>query len=403
MSYISNIGIRPGSWQDAFGRLRVSEPTNLFNAQLQYDLNPYIWDTILAGAGSVTHQANRSSAALSNGDTASGSRAVFTSRQYIRYQPGKSQQFFVTFVGNAAQTNVIKRIGLFDDENGIFVQQSGTGALSFTIRSYVTGAAVENTVAQASWNVDTLDGNGPSGVTIDFTKAQIFVADIEWLGVGSVRVGFVVDGEVIVAHQFNHANSLDSVYMSTANLPVRYEIINDGIAGAVAELEAICSSVNSEGGFAEDRAILQAVATPVALSCGTAGAVVLAIRPKLTFGGLTNRATIAIDGAEAVGSGDGRWELYYTNDWTAGAWNSVDANGVAEFSINATIGSGSRFAAALLSGTNQNRVVVGRDIRNRFPATLGANGTAQWGFALVGYSVTGSITVRGALGWLEFR
>ena len=402
MSYISNIGIRTGPWLDAFARLRVSEPATLFNAQLQYDLNPYIWDTILAGAGTVTHQPNRSSGLLSNGDTTSGNRAVFSSRQYIRYQPGKSQQAFVTFVGKAAQTNVIKRVGLFDDENGVFVQQESTG-LSFVIRSFATGSAVENSIAQASWNVDTLDGAGPSGVTLDFTKAQILVMDLEWLGVGSVRVGFVVNGEIVVAHQFNHANILDSVYMSTANLPVRYEIINDGIAGAVAELEAICSSVNSEGGFAEDRAILQAVATPVALSCGTTGAVVLAIRPKLTFAGLVNRSTIAIDNAEAVGSGDGRWELYYTSNWTGGAWTSVDANGMAEFSINATIGAGSRFAAAILSGTNQARVVVGRDITNRFPATLGANGTAQWGFALVGYSVTGSINVRGALGWLEFR
>jgi hypothetical protein len=402
MSYISNVGIRSGPWLDAFARLRVSEPANLFNSQLQYDLNPYIWDSILAGAGSVTHQPNRSSALLSNGDTVSGSRAVFSSRQYIRYQPGKSQQVFVTFVGGSGTTNVVKRVGLFDDHNGVFVQQQSTG-LSFVIRSFVTGVAVENTVAQANWNTDRLDGTGPSGITLDSTKAQILFMDLEWLGVGEVRIGFVIGGDIIIAHVFNHANILDSVYMSTANLPIRYEIINTGVAGAVANLEAICSSVNSEGGFAEDRAILQAVATPVALSCGTTGAVVLAIRPKLTFAGLTNRSTIAIDNAEAVGSGDGRWELYYTNDWTAGAWASVDANGMAEFSINATIGTGSRFAAALLSGTNQARIVVGRDITNRFPATLGANGTSQWGFALVGYSVTGSIDVRAALGWLEFR
>lgn len=57
----------------------------------------------------------------------------------------------------------------------------------------------------------------------------------------------MINGAIIICHAFDHANLTDSVYMSTPNLPLRYEISNDG-TGAAATLDCICSSVVSEGG-----------------------------------------------------------------------------------------------------------------------------------------------------------
>jgi hypothetical protein len=107
---------------------------------------------------------------------------------------------------------------------------------------------VDTRVAQDDWNGDKLDGTGDSGYTLDLTKAQIFWEDFEWLGVGSVRCGFVINGETIICHTFQNANNLTSVYMTTAILPVRYEITNTG-ASNVATLKQICSTVISEGGY----------------------------------------------------------------------------------------------------------------------------------------------------------
>jgi hypothetical protein len=71
--------------------------------------------------------------------------------------------------------------------------------------------------------------------------------DFEWLGVGSVRCGFIINGEYIVCHTFTNANEITATYMTTAILPVRYEITSTSAVAAT--LKQICSSVMSEGGY----------------------------------------------------------------------------------------------------------------------------------------------------------
>ena len=235
---------------DAFGRWRSSNPYGLFSSKTIADALPLLWDdAAVSGAGtSSTLNTNRASVTLGVGATTAGVRTRQTRRRF-NYQPGKSQLALITFVLGAAAAGITREVGLFDDRNGLFLRQNSTSAY-FVRRTYATGAAVDTAVAQADWNVDQLDGTGPSGITLDLSKSQILFTDFEWLGVGRVRMGFVVDGAFIVAHEFLNANSLDVVYMSTPNLPVRYQITNSG-AGAAATLEVICCSVMSEGGQEE--------------------------------------------------------------------------------------------------------------------------------------------------------
>lgn len=232
---------------DAFGRLRVSTPYTLFDGKLLRPLSGNNWSDVEAsgtGTGS-TYSANRASMAMSVSATTAGTRVRQSFRRFP-YTPGKSQLSLVTFVHGELASGISRKIGLFDNQNGIFLSTSGT-SIGLTRRSYVTGSAVDTTVQQAAWNIDPFDGTGPSGITLDLTLAQILVIDYEWLGVGRVRVGFNVDGVTYPAHQFLNANNLSSVYMSSPNLPLRYELENDG-TGAAATLEAVCSTVISEGG-----------------------------------------------------------------------------------------------------------------------------------------------------------
>jgi hypothetical protein len=150
-------------------------------------------------------------------------------------------------VAGAKVAGVQKLIGYFDDSNGIFFRVNGLTS-EMVIRSNVSGAPVDTAIPQAAWNLDRLDGTGPSGLTLDVADAQIFVCDFQWLGVGAVRVGFDIDGLIVWAHVFKNANSLTSVYMRTPNLPLRWEILGQGTAST---LEAICCSVASEGGQQE--------------------------------------------------------------------------------------------------------------------------------------------------------
>lgn len=232
---------------DAFGRMRVSEPFTIFDSKQILDNQPLFWDDQqTSGTGTTsTYNTNQASTTLAVSASTAGTR-VRQSKRRFNYQPGKSQQIFITGIIGSGAAGITKRVGLFDDNNGIFFELAGT-ALRARIRSNATGSLAYETVEQASWNIDSLDGNGPSGKTLDVSKAQIIIIDYEWLGVGSVRVGFVIDAEIIYCHAFHHANSVDKVYMSTPNLPIRFEIINDG-SGAVSSLTHICCSVASEGG-----------------------------------------------------------------------------------------------------------------------------------------------------------
>ena len=236
---------------DAFGRQRISNPEAIFNSKQIFDNQPLYWDDIQeSGTGtSSAYSSDRASSVLAVSATTAGKRTRQTFMRF-NYQPSKSQLIFITGIlkKSGGGSGITTRMGLFDNDNGLFLESNTTTNL--VLRSSVSGSPVDTSTTQASWNIDTLDGNGPSGITLDFSKTQILVIDFEWLGVGRVRFGFNVDGVTYYCHEILNANNKDAVYMSTPNLPLRYQIENDG-TGAASSLEAICSAVISEGGKEE--------------------------------------------------------------------------------------------------------------------------------------------------------
>ena len=273
---------------DAFGRLRVSNPFTIFDSQNRYQKDNQ-FDESTATGGTVTYTLNESTVNM-NVTTSSGSEVVRQSYRVMPYQPGKGLLFMGTFVMGTAQTNLRQRVGYFNTENGVFLQRSGS-TVSFVLRTNTSGTPSDaRTVNQADWNGDKLDGTGDSGYTLDLTKSQILFMDFEWLGVGSVRCGFIIDGQYIICHTFNNANDLNKVYMTTAILPVRYEIKADGAIASAATLKQICSTVVSEAGyqqaatnqFARRTSVLGSISTTflplvsIRLASDSLGAVVLA-------------------------------------------------------------------------------------------------------------------------------
>ena len=236
-----------GNNVDAFGRLRVSNPLTIFDSKNIMSQNN-LFNSTTANGGSVTYTANKSTVNL-NVTEAASSKTVRQSNRVMSYQPGKSLLIFNTFVMNTLTANLKQKVGFFDVNNGIFFYADGT-TLKIVRRTYTSGAAVDTEISQSSWNGDKLNGTGASGFTLDPTKSNILFIDVEWLGVGSVRVGFVINGQLITAHTFNNANSLTTVYMQTANLPIRYEIERAGtLTAGTYTLQQICSSCISEGGY----------------------------------------------------------------------------------------------------------------------------------------------------------
>ena len=218
-----------GTNVDAFGRLRVSQPFTLFDSSLRYADNGK-FDTAVTGTGTSLYNSDNTMS-LSVAGTGS---VVRETKRVFPYQPGKSLLILTTFSMNTPVEDLKQRVGYFGTQNGIFLETDDE-----EIYIVKRNAGVDVRVAQSDWNVNTLS-------TLDISKSQIFFIDIEWLGVGSVRTGFVIDGEFIITHVFHHANVITGTYMQTAILPVRYEIIS---TGATATMKQICSSVMSEGGY----------------------------------------------------------------------------------------------------------------------------------------------------------
>ena len=337
---------------DAFGRLRVSQPLTLFDSSHRYRDNG-LWNTLATIGGTAVFSANEGLVNL-NVTSTGGSQVVRETAKVFSYQPGKSLLVFNTFVMAPAQTGLRQRVGYFGTENGIYIQLRGD-ILSFVERSVVTGAITESIVPQAVWNVDTLDGNGPSGVTLDITKAQILFMDIEWLGEGTVRLGFVIDGVFILCHRFNHANLIASTYITTASLPLRYEISNEGTATA-ATLKQVCSTVISEGGY-ELRGAQQAVGTPI-LTPRTF-AVAGTYYPIVGFRLKSTRldAIAILTAVSLLGLGNGKnyaWRVVQAATITGGAWATTGADSSVEYNLTGASAAGGRILAqGYVNSSNQ--------------------------------------------------
>ncbi len=389
--------------QDAFGRQRVSNPTTIFDSQLQYDEVDLDWNEKLAGAGAVTHDAAGSFAILSVGTTSGD--GVIRQSPYQRYQSGKSQLLLASFDFAEAVTNCVKRVGYFDDDNGIYLEMDGS-AVSVVLRSKVSGSVVNTSVAQAAWNGDRHDGNGASGITLDLTKSQVFWCDMEWLGSGTVRCGFYHFGRPHVVHSFHNTNVANKPYMTTANLPVRYQITNDGTLGSTTLMRQVCSTVVSEGGFATDFGFTFAAGNGATGISVTTRRAILSIRPKATFNSIIVRALILpVEFGVFVTGKDAFVELIY-NPTLGGtpSWASVNDDSLVEFDIAGTTISGGIVIAHEHIPVGQGKgAAIANDIAARYPLHHDIDGNNPTHLTIAVTSLSTAAVSYGHQVWREIR
>lgn len=352
---VNNASFFSPTQSDAFGRLRVSNPLTLFDSQNQYhDSEQFV--TSVNGSATVTYNANSSTFLMSV--TSTGESAIRETTKTFVYQPGKSLFVLNTFVMNTPTAGITQRVGYFNTNNGIFFEASGT-TLNMVIRSYSNGSIVEDRIAQSSWNGDRLNGlggpNNLSGIELNVTLAQIFWTDIEWLGVGSVRVGFVIDGQYIVCHTFNHANQAGNTntYMGTAILPVRYELTS---AGPAANMRQICSTVISEGGYSfsgTPNGIGHVLGTPIRLS-NTPNVYTPLIAYRLKS---TNPDSVVLPVDFTIVPEDQaiiKYRIYTRAVTSGGTWTSTSANSSVEYNLAPTsVTSGDISYTSFLISNNQ--------------------------------------------------
>ena len=404
----SAVTIKDSANLDAFSRLRVSNPLTSFNGQFTYDLLPLLYESITAGGGAVTHNTTNRCANIAFTAAVATDKAYMQTYEYWPYQPGKSQLIFVTFNMESQAVNATKFAGYSDGINGIEFQVTGTD-IQFV--KYSGTSPGSSTVLQANWNLDKLDGTGSSAINLDISKTQILVIDLQALYVGRVRVGFDINGSIVYAHEFRHANIFTSPYIQYASLPVRCGMIATG--AVTTTMQFICSAVISEGGSDDDSrfgynftvqsGLISVAVTPTITH-------MLSIRPRLVFNGITNRIKIAITDIEIYNSGNQAvyWQLVLGQALTAPVYANVNTTYSAiEYVAGATLSGSpalvidSGYAAS--SGSTKSQTST--SVTSRYPLTLNAAGAHRNNgtFTLIAYSLSGSQNCYALIKYKEIR
>lgn len=364
MSYFTQISYSDTGSLDAFSRLRVSTTEELFSVQSQYDAEPMQMEGGATGTGvAPTHSANTRMVELSA--TAGSGTSFLQSYQYSPYEPGRSQFIAMTGVLGTGVAGAVVDAGYFDANNGVIFRQNGTTNLQLILRTSTSGSVSDaNIVAQSAWSIDKLDGTGPSGLTLDATKAFILIIDLQFLGMGRVRVGFDIDGVIYYAHEFLNANNLSLPYMQSATLPIGMLITATATATTKTAFFK-CATVQSEGG---ELALLgNTFSTPETTATAGSGSRVplIAIRPKTTFNSLTNRSLFELLELNILATGADPifWELVVGGNYSGQTYANVN-----------TTYSGFEYTSVPGAYTNLTGGVV---VASGYVGGVGAGATAQ--------------------------
>lgn len=419
---------------DAFGKLRVTMPITIGDYYHVSGENPEML-LVTSGSGSGYSDVATSSYVLSVG-TGANDYSIHQSRMYHHYLPGKSQLILSSFCFGTSRENTVKRVGYFDDKNGIFFQQNGDGSLCFVVRDNLSGTPNDVVINQSDWNRDTcnktINGTGvlPSGDnapnyekpgtwTLNAEKIQLLMLDFQWLGVGRIRIGFVHDGEWKIAHEIYHSNYDTNVYWNQPNLPIRCEIRNTDAAVGTSTLKQICSTAISEGGYSETGTVSTRNTSLMGRTIVNGGdsLPLIAIKLKNSYNGDLVRAIVRVLGSSLiVTNGPVYFELIrfdnYT-DITGGSWTSHASDSVVEYNITATGYSNGRsitgqfLEAAAAKGTTGSTDLVNPTSNKRGFITQNYDSTNSQAYAIcataLGNQNNINIKAYASLQWSETR
>jgi hypothetical protein len=417
-----NIRLGDSPSASAFGRLRVAGTSLLGEFRNKYGtFGPVEIITVKEGSGNTVADLSNTVSYLT-ATTASGDRSLRQSRRYHPYIPGTTQYGLISFCFDEAKANVQQMVGMFDDKDGIFLRMNGT-TLELVIRKSNTDVEI---VTQNDWNIDKFDGTGTEEIVIDFTKAQVLVIDYQWLGVGRVRIGFNLNGQIYYAHYFSHANSVQLPYTNEPSLPVRWEIKNTGNTTSNTKMTAICYGVYSEGnefetGFDNSVSSGRTAITLAASPNDVKG--ILAVRLKNSVNGIPMKAFARLKEWEVVTDLNVNYKvllLQSTNDITApggGAvtWNDVVGLGWTQYTTDFRLATENPTNSVVIfdgyslggggTGANKSSRQTDLSIENRLASIFqNYNSTDSMIFAIVAYRIgTNNANLFGSMQWIEIK
>ena len=227
-------------------RAKISGYEIVFFNTFQYDKEVDVWDELTTTGGSAVHSDVRSEVVLTVDGAVAGSKVVRQTKTVQRYIPGRTAEASFAFRFTDTEAGIRRRIGMFDDQNGLFLEEIGD-ELAFVIRSNASGSVVDTRITQANWNQNKLDGTAANGITLDPTMRQIVIFECEWYGAGMAEMKFVIDDHPISVHKQFHGNRQQLPWMGTPFVPFRCEIENVSATTGTHNLHQSSNSFMLEG------------------------------------------------------------------------------------------------------------------------------------------------------------
>lgn len=207
-------------------RRKISGYEIIDYSSFQYDKQDDVWDEFTTGTASSEFDGLKGMVKMQVGSDV-GAEAIRQTHRVMRYIPGRPNEASMAVIFGTPTAGIRRRFGIFDEGNGAFFENDGL-TYNVVLRRTITTGIEETRVSRENWNIDPLDGTGPSGITADPNAIQLLVIEYEWYGAGHVEFKFIIDNNAIPVHEFRHANRVNYTWASTAFLPIRAEIKNVG-------------------------------------------------------------------------------------------------------------------------------------------------------------------------------
>lgn len=397
---------------DMTNRLRVANLNKILENVWQYDLQPRSWSTRLTGSGTVSGPGQKDPAyAQMATTTASGDKAELRTKRFLVYQPFRTHVITMAMILGEGKTNLVKRFGQYTNFNGWYFEQNGTSEfyVGYRNNSFEATGTIDTRIERANWNVDRLDGTGPSGLNIStlLNNALTFVIEYVWHGTQGIRFEIEYFDKLYPVHEVVWSATEEKPFARSALLPLNYEIENTGAVATSSTMYVGPASFNIEGG--EERAGLRfsrgnRPTEAVTATSTTVPNYIFGIRPKLQINSINNRGSITPLAYQIFSDADIYYEIQLQAIPTNGTWTSIGATSITEYSFDFTTLSteGYTIASGYVQGSNNRSGNIANSFEDLETVEIDTlNSNAQLAIVVRAYKISSNAEVRASIKWKE--
>jgi len=394
---------------DSLSRLKVSsQPDTVMTINTTYNKNPSRIDEFTLSNAVSSHDGSKGVVNMNLVST-TGSRIIRQSKLYTPHVFGSTTTAIVNGVltTNNTNSNVVSMIGVFDNSNdvigasaqstgnGVFFKYDNTSNLKLVHRTNITGTQVDTVVPQGNWNIDPLDGNGPSGLTLNVASPNSFVFEWNQANASAIAKAGVYANGVSFCHVFSNV-----AMFGNPALPVRWEIAHDsnlGTANSATMVQGPAVIYTDEPYTGPNKTFAYDIGSNFKLMNTTGTSPLMSIRLANTF----ERAKIYPKDLEIINiaaGGVGKWQLTLNPTLIDASFSSVDASSFAEGDSNATDAVG---GVSVASGYIYSAGVTKVPLNDKDISLLCSIDGTQDVLTLQVTNINGTLNVSSSIEWVE--